>query len=377
LKKIYIIGPAYPLRGGISDFNMRLDRELEHFGYKVELISFKLLYPNFLFPGKSQYVDSKTVSPNLKIRTLINTINPINWLRVGFSLKKERPDLIIARYWIPFLSPSLGTILRIIAKNKHTKILALTDNIIPHEKRFGDSLLTKYFIKPIHYFLCLSDSVLFDLKKFTNRPAFVLPHPLYDIYGELIDKKQAKRSLNFDETDRTMLFFGFIRKYKGLDLLLQAMAYPKIRKLNVKLIIAGEYYLNAQPYINLIKELNIESYIVQHTNFIPSSEIYRYYSAADIVVLPYKEATQSGIAQIGFYFEKPMIVTRVGGLPEFIKHEYTGLVAEPNVDSIVDSIAHYFEEKLEQQFTQAIQKERKKYEWKYFVENMFRELDKK
>jgi len=372
VKKIYIIGPAYPLRGGLSDFDMRLANEYEQLGYNVELISFKLLYPNFLFPGKSQFVDPQSVAPNLRIRSLINTINPFNWIKVGRKIKKERPDLIIVRYWIPFIAPSLGTILRLIAKNKYTKILAITDNVIPHEKRIGDTILTKYFVKSVNFFVCMSNSVAIDLQKFTNKTICVIPHPMYDIYGKLIDKKQAKKTFGLNENDSTILFFGFIREYKGLDILLKAMAHPNVRKLNIKLIIAGEYYQNDQNYIDLIKKLDIESNIIQHTEFIPSSEIYRYYSASDAVVLPYKDATQSGIVLVNFYFEKPMIVTNVGELPEVVTHEQLGLVAQPNADSIAEAIIRYFEENLEETFIQAIRQERKKYEWNSFVDKMLR-----
>jgi len=364
---VYIIGPAFPLRGGLSDFDMRLAKELEYQGHEVQIISFKLLYPNFLFPGKTQYVAPDTPSPKLTIQTLINTVNPFNWIKIGRKIKKERPDIIITRYWTPFLSPSLGSIHRFVRRNKHTRIIALTDNVIPHEKHLGDSALTSYFVRSVHQFLCMSQDVQNDLKKFTNRPILTIPHPMYDVYGQLIDKHTAKTELGLQKDDKTVLFFGFIRKYKGLDLLLEAMSMPQVRKHNIKLIIAGEYYIDPQPYRELIEKLQLTQHLVQQTDFIPSHRIHRYFSAADVVVLPYKEATQSGVTQIGFYFNKPMIVTNVGALPETIRHQEYGLIAEPNAQSIAQSIAQYFEQQLEQPFTEAIQVERKKYEWKHFV----------
>lgn len=367
--KVYIIGPAHPFRGGLADFDMRMARGFQEKGCEVHLINFSLQYPSFLFPGKTQYTDGPAPS-DLTIRQLINSVNPLNWLKVGRQLRKEKPDLIIVRYWLPFMGPAFGTILRQVRKNGHTRIIAIADNIIPHEKRFGDTLFTKYFVKPVDKFVCMSKDVAADVKVFSTRPVLTLPHPMYDIYGELLDKAVSKLELGLRADDKVVLFFGLIRKYKGLDILLNAFADKRVRDRNIKLVIAGEFYAGAEEYEKQISDLQLETSIVRATHFIPNEEVNKYFSAADVVVQPYKNATQSGITQIGFHFSKPMIVTNVGGLPEFIRHNELGLVAEVDAPSVAAAIVRYFDEALEATFTAAMEVEKKQYEWTWFIEKL-------
>lgn len=364
--KVYIIGPAHPYRGGIADSGMRLAQEFQDKGHEVSLINFTLQYPNFLFPGTTQYASGEGPK-NLSIRRMINSVNPLNWLQVGYKLKKEKPDLVIVRYWLPFMAPALGTICKIIKQNKHTKVVAITDNVIPHEKRIGDKQLTQYFIQSIDKFVTLSKDVSLDIKKFCDKPVLVLAHPIYDIFGKKLDKYVAQEKLSIDKGTKILLFFGLIRDYKGLDLLLEAMADDRVRSLNAKLVIAGEYYSNQKYYEELIEKYQLSDHVILATQFIPTDEVNIYFSAADVVVQPYKTATQSGITQIAFHFGTPMIVTNVGGLPEVVKHESLGLVTEVNAKCIADAIVNYFINEKEAEFRRAMESEKTKYSWDYFV----------
>ncbi|MBS1783321.1 MAG: glycosyltransferase [Bacteroidetes bacterium] len=365
--KIIIIGSAHPLRGGgIATFNERMAEVLQQQGYDVIIYSFSLQYPSFLFPGKSQFTDEPAPS-NLNIRSVINSINPFNWLWIGKELKKLKPDVVIVRYWLPFMGPCLGTILRSVKKNKHTKIICIADNIIPHEHRPGDKLFTQYFIKPVDAFVSMSRDVLKDLKTFTDKPSAYTPHPLYDNYGEPVSKQEACTKLRLDAEKKYLLFFGFIRKYKGLDLLLEALKDDRLKQLGIELIIAGEFYENPHEYDAQFQA--ISNRVKMFTQFIPNDEVRYYFGAADLVVQPYRTATQSGITQVAYHFEKPMIVTRVGGLQEVVPDGKVGFVAEPNASSIADAIVQFFENPIPQ-IEENMALEKKKYSWEVFIEQL-------
>ncbi|HTM91511.1 MAG TPA: glycosyltransferase, partial [Flavisolibacter sp.] len=282
MAKVVIIGPAHPLRGGLATFNQRLAKQFTDEGHECSIVSFSLQYPSFLFPGTTQY-SSDPAPSDITIHTLINSINPLNWLSVGNKLRKCKPDLIVVRYWLPFMGPALGTILRRVRKNKHTKIVCIADNVIPHEKRIGDVSFTKYFLKAPHAFVTMSEKVLNDLRKFTNKPAQLVQHPLYDNFGAPISKEEARNHLGLNTSDKIILFFGFIRQYKGLDLLLQAMTDERIRKENIKLLVAGEFYEDEKPYLQLIKENHLEEQVILKTAFIPDSEVRYYLCSGDCV----------------------------------------------------------------------------------------------
>lgn len=366
-KKIIIIGPAHPYRGGIAAFNERLARQLQGEGHQVEICNFTLQYPGFLFPGKTQY--SESPAPNdLKITRQINAINPLNWMTVGKKIKKQQPDIVLFRYWLPFMSPCFGTMARIIKSNNHTRIVTLADNILPHEKRIGDTLLTRYMVSGSDAFVVMSEEVLRDLRKFTDKPALVSPHPVYDLYGKIISKEQAREQLHLPANEKIILFFGFIRKYKGLALLLEAMSCEQIKKLNIKLLIAGEYYGDEDYYRNLIAQSGIEKSVIQATHFIPDEEVKNYFCAADVVVQPYLTATQSGISQMAYHFEKPMIVTRVGGLPEIVPDGKAGYVADVNAQSVADAIARFYNENKEAEFIENVRREKLRFGWDRMAE---------
>lgn len=368
-KRVVIIGSAYPLRGGgIATFNERLAKEFVDLGYDLSIETFKLQYPSILFPGKTQYSD-EAPPKNLKINISLNSINPFNWIRVGRRIRKMKPDLVIMRFWIPFMSPCLGTAARLIRKNQHTKVIAIVDNIIPHEKHFGDKLLANYFVKNVDAFVTMSRSVLAELESFdTHKPKQYTLHPLYDNFGDPIDRKQALKKLQLSDDFRYILFFGFIRQYKGLDLVLKSMADEWIKSQPIKLIVAGEFYADAKPYFELIEELGIADKVIMHNDFIPNTEVLNFFSATDIVVQPYKTATQSGVTQVAYHFNKPMIVTNVGGLAEIVPHEKVGYVVDVDHKEISKSLKSFYEKKLSSEFVSNIIEEKKKYTWGKMIE---------
>jgi len=372
MQKIIIIGPAHPLRGGgITTFNQRLAKEFNDNGDDCLIYSFSLLYPAFLFPGKSQYTD-EPAPKDLKILPGINSVNPLNWLKVGNRIRRERPDIVVVRYWLPLLGPALGTILKKIKKNGYTKIVCIADNIIPHEHRPGDKAFTKYFLKQCDAFVTMSEKVMIDLRRFgSDKPARLVPHPLYDNFGDIISKMEAKEKLKLKSEDQIILLFGFIRKYKGLDILLDAMKIlkenPKSKIQNLKLMIAGEFYGDEKLYLEQINRLGLNEDVILRTDFIPDSEVKYYVCAADVVIQPYRNATQSGVTPLAYHFEKPMIVTNVGGLPSLVPNEKAGLVTEPNAKSIANAIVHFYQ-LGENYFLPHLRTEKQKLSWQSLVE---------
>tara|TARA_B000000532_G_C18872639_1_gene409118 strand:- start:721 stop:1854 length:1134 start_codon:yes stop_codon:yes gene_type:complete len=364
-RKVIIIGPAFPYRGGIANFNNSLAIEYKKQGADVKVYSFSLQYPSFLFPGKTQY-ENGNPPENIDIIPVINSINPFNWFKVVRSIKKENPDYVIFRYWLPFMAPALGTIAKLLRTT--TKIFAITDNVIPHEKRFGDYFLTKYFISKCDAFLTLSSSVLDDLKKFTkSEEKIFIPHPIYDSFGDVVDKKIAKKNLGLEKDGKHLLFFGFVRKYKGLDIMFEVMAEKRIQELGIKLIVAGEFYDNKQEYISKIKELNISDYVILKSDFIPEEEVRNYFCASDLITQTYRTATQSGVTQIAYHFERPMLVTNVGGLAEIVPHNKVGYVCDINTSEIADCIVDFYKKEKEVMFSENVKKEKKRFTWQELV----------
>jgi glycosyltransferase involved in cell wall biosynthesis len=371
-QKVIIIGPAHPLRGGLASFDERLAKQFQQQGFDTIIYTFSLQYPGFLFPGTTQY-STEPAPTDIKIKVCINSINPFNWLKVGLELKKLKPTIIVVRYWLPLMGPCLGTILRLVKGNKRTKIICIADNIIPHEKRPGDIPFTKYFIKPVSAFVTMSAKVMSDLKKLTLKPAQQIVHPLYDNFGEPLSKQEARKYLGLNEEDNIILFFGFIRKYKGLDLLLEAMSLlindGKSQIPNLRLLVAGEFYEDRKSYDELIASLNIAAHLILKTDFIADSEVKYYLSAADFVIQPYKNATQSGVTPLAYHFEKPMLVTNVGGLPDLVPDKKVGLIAEPNPHAIAAKITELYE-LGEAHFLPHLREEKKKYSWKVLADTI-------
>lgn len=366
VNKLVIIGPAWPLRGGLAAFDEKLAICFSEKGIQSSIHTFSLQYPSLLFPGKTQY-STQPAPKGINIKATINSINPFNWIKVGWQIMREKPDLIIVRYWIPFLGPCLGTILKIVHWNRHTKVISIVDNMIPHEKRLGDTLFTKYFASSIDGFVTMSEKVKNDVKLFSHKPTLVSPHPIFDHFGSAIPALQARIQLGLGENDKIILFFGYIRKYKGLDLLIQAMKDIRIQQLGIRLLVVGEFYDAAQPYINLVNSLALQNQITFYDQFIPDQEVTNYVSAADFIIQPYKNATQSGVTPLAYHFSKPMLVTNVGGLADTVPHLKVGVVTEPTSEDIANGIVQLYDLGAAH-FMPYIQEERKKYTWEQMTE---------
>lgn len=370
-KKVIIIGPAHPLRGGLASFDQRLCQQFTAEGWDASIFSFSLQYPSFLFPGTTQY-SSDPAPTDIKIFSIINSIHPFNWIHVGNLLKEMRPDLIVVRYWLPLMGPALGTILRRARKNRFTQVVAITDNIIPHEKRPGDKPFTNYFLRSCDAFVTMSDKVMQDLRSFvSDKPARQVVHPLYDNFGEIVPTEEARQQLGISHNERILLFFGFIRKYKGLDLLLQAVKRLHQQQYKpggqeFKVVVAGEFYEDRSHYESLLNDPEIKPHLILRTDFIPDSMVKYYLCAADVVVQPYRNATQSGVTPLSYHFEKPMIVTNVGGLPGLVPHEKAGLVAEPDPEALAAAIQRFFE-LGGNYFLPHLRSEKAKYSWSNLV----------
>lgn len=369
-KKIILIGSAHPFRGGLASYNERLALEFLNLGYQIEVWTFTIQYPSFLFPGKTQY-SSMPAPENIVIKRKVSSINPFNWIKIGREIKKQKPDILLYKFWLPFMGPCFGTIARIAKSNKYTKVVCILDNIIPHEKRIGDIPFTRYFTKAIDAFIAMSQSVMDDLNFFdSKKPRLLSPHPLFDNFGKAISKNEACEKLGIDVQTNYLLFFGFIREYKGLDLLLEAFNEAYFKENNIKLIIAGEFYCDEKPYLELIEKFSLNEQVILKTDFIPDNEVVNYFCAADMVVQPYKHATQSGVTQIAYHFEKPMLVTNVGGLPELVPHVKAGYVVEPSANEIRKALIDFYQNKKSEILIAGVKEEKKRFAWNIMAEKV-------
>ena len=361
--KIVILGTAWPYRGGLAVYNERMAREFAAEGDEVSIYTFTLQYPSFLFPGKTQY--STEPSPqDLRIVRSLNSVNPFSWQKTGRAIRALQPDILIIKFWLPFMAPCLGRVARIVKRGGRTRVVSILDNIIPHEHRPGDRLLSRYFSRSVDGFVAMSESVLEDLNRFdTVKPRVFCRHPLYDNFGPKAFRDEALEFLGLDPGQRYMLFFGLIRDYKGLDLLLKAYADSRFRKMNVRLIVAGEFYSGSEKYLEMQKQLGLEGMVVWKSDFVPDIEVRYCFGAADIVVQPYKSATQSGVTQIAYHFEKPMLVTDVGGLAEIVPDGRVGYVVRPDEHAIADALVDFFSNNRQNEFTEGILAEKKQYAW--------------
>jgi len=371
--KIILLGTAYPYRGGLAAFNERLARQFQKEGHEVEIWTFTLQYPSFLFPGKTQY-STEEAPAGLTIRRVLNSCNPFNWIRVGRQIRKAAPDMLICCYWMAFFAPAYGLISRIARRNGKTKAVALVHNMIPHEPSLLDRLFAPYFVVSQNGFVALSDSVKEDIEKIEaslpcgegrggGSPVSVSPHPIYDHYGERMSKNDACRALALPEGNQYMLFFGLVRAYKGLDLLLDAFACVKDQLPDLQLIIAGEFYEQEDKYRSQIETNGLADRVILRNEFIPDADLRKYFGAADLIVQPYKSATQSGVTQVAFHFEKPMLVTNVGGLGEIVHDHQMGYACEPSAEAIAEDLLDYFAHNRQAAYTEYLKKEKTKYAW--------------
>jgi len=337
--RIAYLSTFYPFRGGIAQFNASLYREFEK-NHDIKAYTFKRQYPGFLFPGQSQFVTENDKPDVIDSERVLDTINPLTYISAPSLISKFEPDLLLMKFWMPFFAPSLGWTARTL-KKKGVKIISILDNVIPHERRTGDMALIKFFLNQNHAFIVMSDAVKNDLLRIKPYALFTQhPHPLYDHFGEKKEKSEARRLLNLPEDKKILLFFGFIRGYKGLDLLLESMS--KLPE-DYLLVVAGEVYGKFDEYDEQIKKLGIESKVKKFVRYINDDEVPLFFSAADVCAQPYKSATQSGIAGISYHFDLPMIATNVGGLKEMVEPYGTGIIVDrPDVDLLVNAIEEYF-----------------------------------
>lgn len=380
--KILLISPAHPLRGGIATSTERLAQEMQNIGHEVVIYSFSLQYPEFLFPGKTQFTTDPPPA-ELEIHQKINSLNPFNWWQVARQIARhEQPDQIIVRFWLPFFAPCLGSILRLarLFSKKKIRRTALVDNIIPHEKRFGDRFLAKFFVRSCDDFVVMSRSVSEEIRSFLrkkrhNRVRFS-PHPIYDNYGTPVEKTAARLALGLPPDAPLVLFFGFIRAYKGLDLLFEAMGEDNLRQQNVQAVVAGECYENWEKYLQIIENQRLGERVHLFTDFIAAEQVRYFFSAADLVVQPYRSATQSGISQIAYHFDKPMVVTDVGGLPEIVSNGKSGYVVEPSAEAISEAIFDFFENERAEEFSEGVRLEKERFSWTNLVGVLFEKVKK-
>lgn len=373
---IISVGPAYPYRGGIASFNDRLARQFLMEGHNIEIVTFSMQYPGIIFPGKTQFTDGHPPA-GISISRKLNSINPLNWIFTGIGIRKKRPDILLLRFWLPFMAPCLGTVSRIARSNGHTVAISIFDNVIPHEKRPGDKLLTSYLTGSIDGGIVMSASVGEDLALFQPGMAVKLsPHPLFDSYGNLAGRKEALSLLGLPADYRYILFFGFVRAYKGLDLLIKAFADRRLRMKKIRLIVAGEFYEDDAPYRLLIKLYNLENEIIIHDHFIRDDEVPVYFSVADLVVQPYKSATQSGVTQIAYQYDKPMLVTDVGGMREIVTDRVCGYVVQPVPEEISEAIIDYFDNNRKEQFTEGVRNGKDKFSWDKMTASIIEVYDK-
>lgn len=365
--RIAYLSTFYPFRGGIAQFNASLFREFEKAGHTTQAFTFTTQYPQFLFPGETQFVQENDIVDKIDSQRILSTANPFTWCSAAKKIRKTNPDLLIMKYWMSYFGPSLGFVAG--KMNKDTKVLTILDNVIPHEKKFFDSAFTRYFLKKNHAFIAMSEKVKNDLLTFLpEAKCELLPHPLYNHFGDIQDKTKAKETLGIEPNKKTLLFFGFIRDYKGLDILIES--FGELDK-SYQLLVAGEVYGNFSKYDELINKNPNKENIHKHIKYISDNEVSTYFSASDICVLPYKSATQSGITGISFHFETPMIATDVGGLAEIISHEKTGLICElPNANCLAKSIKSYFEDYKQEGFVENIKKLKQELSWEVFADKI-------
>lgn len=362
--KITILGPAHPYRGGLASIMEIMARTFQRRGDEVDIKTFTLQYPSLLFPGESQTVATPPPA-DLRICLCVNTMNPLNWVRVGRRIRRERPDFVLMKYWTPFMAPCFGTIARIARGNGHTKVLCQIDNVEPHERHLTDKPFNRYYLHSVDGFVYMSEQVHSELRAYSDAPALFSPHPLFENFGERVERSEACVRLGLDPANRYVLFFGLIRDYKGLDLLLDAWAQLRRagRTEGRRLIVAGEFYTAREPYLNRIADNGLQDEVLLHDRFIPDDDVKYYFSAADFVVQPYKTATQSGVTQIAYQFCVPMVVTAVGGLPEIVPDGRVGYVCPPTAEGVAAAMDRMYEGDALKRFRENCVEERRRFSW--------------
>lgn len=364
--KITLLSTFYPFRGGIAQFNALLYRSLEK-NHDVKAYTFTRQYPNFLFPGETQYVTESDVADQIPAKEVLDTVNPITYRKTAKKIRKDEPDLIITKYWMTFFAPSLGGVLKRMRKN--TKRISILDNVIPHEKRFFDKPANRFFLKHNDGFVVMSDAVLKDLLSLKPEAKYLrIDHPVYNQFGEKKSREEALQKLKLNPEKKYILFFGFIRGYKGLDVLLHALTNLDD---SIELIVAGEIYGSFDVYQEIIQKEKLSKRVHLFTDYIADDQVTDFFSASEVCLLPYKSATQSGITAIAHHFDLPIIATDVGGLKESIHHESNGLIVPtPDPKAIAAAITRYFDENMKEAMSQRIAAEKNDNSWESFAEKL-------
>ena len=368
--KVIVLGPAYPYRGGLATIMEMLARTFNRRGDSAEVMTFTVQYPSLLFPGKSQFRSGEAPA-DIQITRCVSTVNPLNWSKVGRMIRREAPDLLVFKYWTPFMAPCFGRIARLARRNGRTRTVCQIDNVIPHEHHFFDKMLTRYFVDSMDGFVYMSHEVGRDLAQFTTGQKCVYsPHPLFENLGARLERDEACRRMGLNPEVRYMLFFGLIRDYKGLDMLLEAWSKLKTegKTEGRRLIVAGEFYTDKKPYTELIDRLGLADDVILHDWFVPDDEVPAYFSIAAALVLPYRTATQSGVTQIAYNFDVPMIATNVGGLGEIVLDGQTGIVCSPDVEGIAGAIDQFYTQNLGEKFAANMPEAKKRFSWESAVE---------
>jgi len=378
IMKIALIGPAYPYRGGIAHHTNMLYTYLRRHGHQVDLITFSRQYPKFLYPGGEQEEggDGGEFARTIVSERLIDSMNPVSWIRTGRLLRKRGYDLYIFRYWIPLFGFVFGTIARMAHRPGRKDVMIVLDNLIPHERRPGDRVQTRFLFRYCSMAITQSTTVSRQLADmFPDIPQVMLHHPLYENFGEGIPRDQA-RERHGVPSGRVILFFGFVRRYKGLDRLIQAMPEIVRRLPDVHLLVVGEFFEPIETYREQIRTLGMEERISVHDRYVPNEEVGEWFSAADLLVLPYRSATNSGIVQIAYNFATPVVVTRVGSLAEVVIDGVTGIVVDDGEPTtLADAVERAFSGDTLERFSEQIVAERTKYSWDTFVEGLLRHVE--
>jgi glycosyltransferase involved in cell wall biosynthesis len=368
--KIVIIGTAYPMRGGIAHYVALLYKTLIKRGHEVKILSFKRQYPTIFFPGKTQQDLSEEIE-QLPSEPVLDSIGPLSWLKTFLKIYKYQPDLIIYKYWMPFFAPCYAVVSFLTRLFTKTKIMYICDNIVPHESRPEDRFLTRIGLWNVHYFIVMSNIVKASLLYYRPQANYrEAPHPVYDFFLDNYTREEARQKLGLQKNDKVILFFGYVRQYKGLHILLQAMPLL-LKEMDVKLVVAGEFYDKRENYTSIIGDLNIQDSVSIYDDYIPNEKVGMFYSAADVVVLPYITATQSGIIQIAYNYNKPVITTNVGGLPEVVDEGKTGFTVPPeNPDELAQAVLKFFELTKKENFSKNVQVYKQQFSWDRLVEEV-------
>lgn len=367
--KIAMIGPVHPYKGGIAHYTDLLCRALREDGNEVQLYSFKFQYPKLLYKKPQKDMKSSGFGTN-DADFCIHTLNPFNWIKVAGRIKKQKPELIILQWWHPYFAPCFWSICKLLRREK---ILFVCHNVFPHERFPLDRLLTKWTLGCGRYFITQSKMDARDLLSVKHDAVYrVTPHPTYGMFCKQgMSMQKAREQLQIDQGQRVLLFFGFVRKYKGLQYLLEAMKLLKERDFKVQLWVVGDFGEDKDEYVEQIRRFKIEDQVQMVEGYVPDDEVEKYFAASDLVVLPYLSATQSGIVQIAFGFEKPVLVTEVGGLPDVVTNGKTGYVVEPrSAEMIAEAIMDYYINNRREAFVSQIEKEKDRFSWKTFVDTM-------